>query len=602
MKKRLIWLMVSCVLLIAALWFSPWQSPGSQAAMPVPSVPGGYYAQPFVLKLSAPAKAVIYYTTDGSLPTAASQRYAGGIEIIDRSDQPNRYRSIRNIVPDWLEYNPDTTPVEKGTVIRAIARFPDGTYSDVLTQTYFVGVPQPDCDVLCLTFSQEDVFGPDGIYVTGKAYDDWYLSGSAGPAPGFNFDENREIAANLELMQLQGDTLNQPVGLRIQGASSRQYALKNMILSARKEYGGSKLFGAPLFGGTAAHTVMLKTAMTDAMVSELVSDRSVATQESRRLRLYFNGEYWCDTFMLERYDRQYFRQHYGVDDRVLVKNGVTDDDSVDAGRDGLYGDFMDWVADTDFSDPEAYAALQQEMDIQSYIDFVAVNYYLCNWDISEGKNYIVWRSPGQGGGGYKDGRWRWCLYDMDALDNSVYNPKTPFPADVNIFTTNFSKTRLPLGQSVLFTALRQNPEFNRRFVLSFMDIVNQNMAPARVEAILARFGVDLSWNSGFFAERHRYAAEHLAKEFSLTGSLETVTVSSGNSDGGTVRVNTTVIDLFEGVWTGQYYTDYPITLTAIPADGYKFSGWKGDVNETAPTITVSPEGGISLEPVFVKTK
>lgn len=602
MKKRSIWLMVSCVLLIAALYFLPWQPSDSQAATPVPSVFGGFYDQPFVLELSAPPEAVIYYTTDGSLPTTASQRYSGGIEIVNRSDQPNQHRSIRNIVPDWLEYTPDSTPVEKGTVIRAIALFPDGTCSDVLTQTYFVGTSQPERSALCLTFSPEEMFGPDGIFVTGKAYDEWYLSGCTGAAPGFNFDEDREIAANLELMPPQGDVLNQAVGLRIQGASSRIYPLKNLKLTARPKYSGSKNFGAPLFSGTAAHSVMLKAAMADAMISDLFADRSVATQENQQICLYFNGEYWCDTVILERYDRQYFRQHYGVDERILVKNGITDDDSVEAGRDGLYSDFMDWAASADFSDPEEYAALQREMDIQSYIDFVTINYYLCNWDVSEGKNCILWRSPNQGGEGYNDGRWRWCLYDMDALDNSQYNPKTPFPADVNIFTTNFSATRLPLGKSVLFTALRQNPEFNRQFVLSFMDIVNQNMAPARVEPILARFGLDLSWNSGFFAQRPAYAAQHLAQEFSLTGSLETLTVSSGNPDGGRVQVNTTLIDLSNGSWSGQYFTDYPITLTAIPADGYEFLEWKGDVNGTVPTITVPLEGGIVLEPVFVKTK
>lgn len=602
MKKRIVCFMVSWVLLAAALCFLPWQYPNSRTTMPTPSVYGGFYEQPFVLELSAPPGAEIHYTTDGSLPTAASPCYSGGIRILDRSGEPNRYRSIRNIVPDWQGYTPDKTPVEKGTVVRAISLLPDGTSSEVLTQTYFVGIAQPESEVLCLTFSPEEMFGSDGIYVTGKEYDDWYLSGGSGTAPEYNFNEDREIAANLELMQPQGTALNQWVGLSVQGASTRICPIKNLKLTARPKYSGSKHFDLPLFGGTTAHSVMLKAALADAMIFDLVADRSIATQESQRVRVYFNGEYWCDTVMLERYDRQYFRQHYGVDERILVKNGKTDEDSAKDGRGELYGEFMDWVASADFSDPDAYAALQREMDIQSYIDFVAINYYLCNWDVSEEKNYLLWRSPGQGGEGYHDGRWRWCLYDMNILDNSVSNPKTPFPADVNIFTTNFSATRLPLGQSVLFTALRENPDFNRRFVLSFMDIVNQNMAPARVEAILAGFGLDLSWNSGFFAERPRYAAEHLAQEFSLTGSLETLTVSCGNPEGGSVRVNTSAIDLSEGIWTGQYFTDYPVELTAIPADGYQFYGWKGDISETASSITVSPEGGIALEPVFVKTK
>ncbi|HAL88057.1 MAG TPA: spore coat protein CotH, partial [Clostridiales bacterium] len=143
--------------------------------MPEASLPGGYYENDVTLELNAPPYGKIYYTTDGSAPSKNSIPYDGGIRITDRSDEPNVYHSIQNVVKDWKEYTPDPTPVKKGTVIRAVYISDWGSRSEILTQTYFVGLQPPEHGyTLSLVFEDEDVFGEDGIYVTGKAYDAWY--------------------------------------------------------------------------------------------------------------------------------------------------------------------------------------------------------------------------------------------------------------------------------------------------------------------------------------------------------------------------------------------------------------------------------------------
>ena len=67
-------------------------------------------------------------------------------------------------------------------------------------------------------------------------------------------------------------------------------------------------------------------------------------------------------------------------------------------------------------------------------------------------------------------------------------------------------------------------------------------------------------------------------------------------------VNTSSIDLSGGSWDGSYFTDYPITVTALANDGYEFLGWKGDADSTDSTITLPVDGGIMLEPLFAKIK
>lgn len=599
MRRRLPLLLCSGVLLILCLLVLSWTESRSAAPTPVPSVPGGYYADAFTLYLSAPDNGHIYYTTDGSVPTEQSVRYENGISLKDRSSEPNLYNAIQNVTTEWKDYTPDPTPVEKGTVIRAVFINEWGISSDIITQTYFVGVEPPEQGyTLSLIFNEEELFGPQGIYVTGPEYDDWYLNTDhSGEAPLPNFQLDQEVVATAELLDSSGDILNQPVGLRIQGASARTYTKKRFTLVARQEYSGSEVFDAPLYDGITTHSVMLKPSLPDAIVADLVSDRAAATQKSIPVRVFLNGEYWYDCYMLERYDTHYFRQNYNTSHRILVKNGTVDSDCYSDEEQYVYETYMDWISKTDFSVDANWEAFCEQTDVQSYIDFIVTNYYLGNTDFNDRHNYVVWHAPSQGERQTDATRWKWCLFDIDCLEWRDGFALAGTPAAVNTFSLD---DILDIRDGSVFQALYSSPAFRQQFVLSFMDMVNNNFAIPRVEAILQKNGYSLDWLDGYFQKRPAYAAAHLAEEFRLTGSLETVTVTTAASEMGTVVVNTSPIDLSSGTWSGQYFTDYPITVTAIAGDGYEFIGWKGDANEASDSITLSVDGGIRLEAVFEK--
>ena len=71
-------------------------------------------------------------------------------------------------------------------------------------------------------------------------------------------------------------------------------------------------------------------------------------------------------------------------------------------------------------------------------------------------------------------------------------------------------------------------------------------------------------------------------------------------DGGTVTVNTCQPDLSGGTWTGRYFTDYPVTVTAHPHPGYVFKGWTGDSDAADETVEINVNGGAALHAVFEK--
>lgn len=605
MKLRKGILLGSCLLLLAACCLFALFSRGDAAPMPEPSHWGGYYDDAFVLRLSAPKNGTIYYTTDGSLPTTASPKYRDGIQIMNRSGEPNRYASMQNVVEDWKNYTPDATPLEKGTVIRAVFVNNRGIASDVFTQTYFVGMKPPEQGyILSLIFEEEDLFGDDGIYVTGKEYDDWYLSGGIEEEkPEANFWKRQEVPVIAEILNAQGDAMNQKLGLRLQGNGARAEVKKRFILTARSQYNGSEIFETNFYEGVTTHSVMLKQALPDGIISELVSDRDVSTQGSIPVRVYLNGEYLEDYFMLERYDTHYFRQHYGIDNRVLVKNGILDEDSAANTDIDYYAEFMYWVKNTDFSDPAQWEQFRKEADVQSYIDYMSINYFLCNLDFGDTYNYVLWRSPAPGKGSYGDMRWRWCVYDVDFLLAASANAVSGKGEQLSIFNTEGrADPRYGGPYFGIHAAMKHNPEYCQRFVTSFMDLYNNNFSPEAVGAVLEQYGLTTDWNNGYFEKRPAYAVKHIAEEFNLTGSLETVTVTCQHPEMGEVTVNTSQIDLSGGSWEGQYFTDYPITITAEPKDGYQFLGWKGDANQASSTLTVAVDGGITLEPVFAKNK
>lgn len=600
MKYRTHLLILSAVLLVVLSGVL--QGTKERYGTPVPesSHPGGYYEEAFLLELTAPESGTIYYTTDGSRPTADSTVYTGGILIEDRSALPNVYTAYRNVVEDWMQYTPDPTPVPKGTVIRAVYINELGMESELFTQTYFVGIPKPEQGyTLSLIFEKENLFGDNGIYVTGKAYDDWYLSGSnALDAPVPNFQQRLLTSAIAELMDGTGDVMNQPISLRLQGNSKRGWYIKRFILEADAARTGSNLFPAEIFPGTATHSLMTKDSKADAILYDLVSDRAAASQKSVPVQVYLNGEFLYDWYLLERYDNQYFRQYYDVDDVILVKDSVVDED-VTTDRDA-YWDLMDWAAHTDFTNEAEWAQIQKEIDVQSYIDYIAINYYLCNWDFSDDKNCILWRSAVEEKSPYADKRWRWCLYDVDALELTLSNYDVENAAQVNIFSCQLPYSQTKVNETVLFAALSKNADFRKQFVLSFMDIVNNNFALHRVEKVLEKNDLTLDWMDGFFKLRPDYAAAHLKEEFGLMGNPETVTILSAQPEMGTITVNTSRIDLTEGIWKGRYFTDYPITITASANEGYEFIGWKGDAEGSGETLTLSVDGGLSLEAVFAK--
>ncbi|MBD5517922.1 MAG: hypothetical protein HDR07_05340, partial [Lachnospiraceae bacterium] len=610
-------------------------------AEPVFSAKSGFYEQPFALSLQAGEGETIYYTLDGSTPTADSECYTGPIWIEDASGKDNHYANIENIAIDG-DYQPDHR-IDKGTVVKAVCVNEKGETSDIASQTYFVDfAPKSGYErvrIMSVVVEDDDFFSPDrGIYVLGDKYRDWVAyredMGYSFAANYTHPDKTTERPVTVTMFDTDGTLLTEErIGVRVRGGSSRNLRQKGFNFYTRKEYGEDPLGLAAKMLRTSGSIDTNVTMLRDVFNQSLMADRHLDIQQGEPCMVFLNGEFWGLYNLQTRYTKQYFEEQYGIDrDRIVM---VKQDNRVSIGTDqdlALYNEMVSYAHKQDLSEPEAYERIGQMMDIQSFIDHYCFEIYIGNtdWPLN---NVCCWRTRTEDGeSAYEDGRWRWGLYDTDESTGIYAEGMGTYTADPFLEEAHWFGAPLT---TPLMSNLIENEAFKKQFTLTFMDMVNKNFAYEQVHDKLYQmaevyaepmvkshrrfngevYTQDTFWDNiavidEFYEKRGDYVVDYFARALALSGTEGTVTLQTAcmipetgetelSSACGSITLNTIVPELTRGEWSGRYLTDYPVTATAQPAEGYRFVGWEGSSSsdEVCLEAEVSAEG-ICLRAVF----
>ena len=404
-------------------------------------------------------------------------------------------------------YAPEDEAVDKCTVIRSAVKLSDGTFGGETSATYFIGTPEEHIEglaescaaagtslaVISLSMNYDDLFGSEsGIYVKGDIFDEALeeflieekrvRDGETARSLDANYKQRgreweREAAMVMFEFDENGATqvLNLNCGVRIQGNYSRSDIQKGLRLYARKDYGDNNfryaVFGEDYLnddgdvmdkyktlvlraGGNCAFTAKFN----DTYWQSLLHDSACETKQSRPCVVYLNGEYWGLYVLEEDYSNDFFEDVHGVNkDNVVVYKGDAetyalgyklDEGDIPEGEDEDYY-FSDLTAffdsHTDLKDQAAYDEFVKLVDPESVRDYFAVNVWINNkWDWP-GKNWSMWKvTVPEGDTPYGDGRWRFCLYDIefggvsgggDARTNTIkednYKPNGLLDMDTN---------------------------------------------------------------------------------------------------------------------------------------------------------------------------
>ncbi len=484
---------------------------------PLFSAESGFYDDPFMLSLTSPDGGEIRYTTDGSIPTRDSLLYKEPIRIEDISDIENVYSANKNLSVYLYDYYqkkdfrlPDEK-VDKCNVIRAAVFSSDGRVSKTVTRSYFVGFDRKDMyddiKVISLVSDPDDLFGNEkGIFVLGdiglkdlqeryeeseeataiieenpdlpldgsvKIGDVGYNRDSDGNYLQHGIDWERETDMTLFSNDHESVVMQQIVGLRIKGNSSRQYPLKGLNLYARKAYSGKSVFDVPFFEGSGSESGISLSAggtdrytMTkDAFMSERIRDTGIDVAAGRYgepVYIFLNGEFWGAYIIAEKVKEDFFAQNYGVrkDNVVFIKEG-----EVEAGRrDDIhyYYVFLSLYEDKDFTNEDEYAEFCDAVDINSLMDYYSIRIfseYGLDWPHL---NYGFWRTRDPEDSPYGDCKWRFVNFDNNAALNYSM-------VDVDMVDVLYNGSKF-VGKDELFTALMENGGFRRDFSKKLKEI------------------------------------------------------------------------------------------------------------------------------------
>ncbi len=217
--------------------------------------------------------------------------------------------------------------------------------------------------------------------------------------------------------------------------------------------------------------------------------------------------------MIERYDTDYLAGHYQVDDDnvTILKDGELFSGSAYSLED--YRQLLAYMDANDLSISENYDTVCSQLDIQSYIDYYATQIYINNFDFSESKNQVMWRSDSTDAANpYADGKWRFSLMDVDLS-------LTSFGGVENYATNSFSDTESAVviqTEETMFKSLLANASFRQQFVTTFLDLENQNFSYATVRAAMDTclgYIDDPDMMDAYFANRPAYINDSLAETF-----------------------------------------------------------------------------------------
>ena len=308
---------------------------------PVFSTEGGFYDSGFDLTISGPQGCTVLYTLDGSDPrtSGTAKQYQGGIGIRNNTSDPNQLAAVRDI--SLRGYNPPDHAVDKGMIVRAVCRDSGGLYSEVATNSYFVGKTASyykDMKVLSISTDSSNFFDKEkGIYMIGDQYYRWKNSGSFDPNLDVGSSENptnynmegREWERPCNIQVFEGGKLKftEDVGVRIAGNWSAAFPQKSMTFYARKDYGANKM-QHDFFEGAATDTegskikeykkVTIRNGgnaydncrFRDDLNQSLAEGRSLGTQAKQDYIVFLDGEFWGTYSMQEKLDENYIESHY----------------------------------------------------------------------------------------------------------------------------------------------------------------------------------------------------------------------------------------------------------------------------------------------------
>lgn len=561
----------------------------------------GFYAESVEVELRTDVAADIYYTLDGSEPVignSSTMKYNTGDRIVLECQTLERVYTIR---------------------AKAVSGLADDTMLAVNSATYVVGAnveTRYDIPVLIVVGNSEDLTDE--------------ITGILATANREQRGAETEKPVWLTLFDATGEIIfAQNGGVRVHGGASRSKNQPSLRLYARSEYDTANEFDCVLFESyskdnalmTDLKRVIVRNSGDDNGYAHIRSEFASAlalnagfpdAQASAPVCVYVNGEYLGVYWFVTNYDASYFTQKYGeytgemvmLEGVVALMQPTEDDDDITLQLKEEYNTLHEYVAYTNLQDDANWQALNAAIDVENYLQYVAIQNYFGNADafVNNFKTYRYYSPTGD----YQpdtvfDGRYRFLLYDMDetlgfgVYDDVAAEARTP---DVT------NRVSYDIFYNALFRNIVQRPEGREYFIRYYLSLLNYYCAPNQAlpvlekmhnsreqelkkvynntqlltgnknmpeEADYSQVEKELAEIEKYIQDRPAWALEDLETAFAINNRYKLEVHNAGEA-----QIQVDFASFHDQIYTGTYFSEIPVTVSVTPKCGDKFDYWLVD--------------------------
>lgn len=558
-----------------------------QAPVPSFSEKGGFFTGKKIVTLNVPEGTIVRLTSDGTMPT----RNHGEIYTQDTE----------------LEFSASKP-------FRAMAYKSGYLNSDVVTTTFIKKDKRyvfPSINIVTDPDNLNDNYM--GIFVSG------YGMGRPGNGKDYscNWNADWDRPANFEFINEDGDyVFSQNVDISACGGWSRAWTPHSFKVKANKFYSGQSSMNFQFFKDKPyIHNKVLQVRnggndntyrFKDPALQEIVrrSGINVNTQCWQPVHVFVNGVYNTVLNMREPNNKHYAYSNYGYDTDEVDQFEMSPDSGY-VQKAGTPDKFKEWYELTsNASDPVVYESIGQIVDIDEFINYMAVQLFLANNDWPE-NNVKAFRSQ-------NDGKFHFVLFDLDQANQVSSSPFLAFEKKkTHKFNSLCGDSRTPWKSGdritkeielvTIFLNMLENDSFRKQFVDTYCIVAGSVFAQKNVTKIVDDMrtymnkGMALSGetcNGTYNSIRNLYTD---AKATTMIGYLKSYSrMKIKKSISAKISVNIPEAELFVnnvkvpyGSLVGTLFDD--VTLSTCAPEGYKFLGWSFIADDTIKNLSFKVE-------------
>ena len=580
---------------------------------PVVSHPSSFFKTNFTAKVTIPTGCTLRYTTDGSTPTLThGSRSTNGLFTVSN-----------NAVLRFRLYKDGMLP------------------SPVVTRSYLKqndGYTLPIISVVC---NNSYLYGDSlGIFVQG-------VNGRPGNGNAnkcnWNMDWDRPV--NFEYFDADGNILlSQECDISACGGWSRGWTPHSFKLTAQKTYeGGIKYFPYSFFSdkpflrhkslqirnGGNDNNCRFKDPALQTIISRTSLD--IDCQSYQPVLHFINGKFIGLLNMRETNNKHFASSNWGIDTDDMDQFEMSPDSGY-VQKEGDKEALLRWYQLAEnAADEENYAEICKLVDIDEYINYMAVEFYLGSndWPHNNWKGYRQ-RS--------NDGRFRFVVFDLDFAFSRTSSSFNDFAKEKKFTFNDLYDTYDENGKKIyritaeielvtIFINMLKNDTFRQRFIDAFCIVAGCVFEPNRCKAIIneleervtapmALEGSSGGWWGWWNVPSPANTANELrnglsaSRQSSMTTALKSyspmklTTIVRQKASITTELPEARIFYNHQQLPTNNFngYIFAPCTLTAQAPAGYVFSGWRDtstrNIVSTELSYTLPTSGSISVEALF----